>query len=162
MAKAKTEIQARLDGGRRTLLAALEGLSERELTDVAAVGDWTIRDVLAHILAWEKVALQRLDLIESGQASQIQWVPAEEVDAQNARFHEAGRSLALDEVSRRLADRLALIRERVQSMTEEQLNIADTIDQRVWFPHSTYLHEEEHAAQIVQWRRGLETTEASA
>lgn len=155
----KAEILARLEDGRRTLLAALEGLSEKELTDVAVVDDWTVRDLVAHILAWEEVALQRLDLIESGHASQIQWFQAEEVDAQNARFHEATRSLVLDEVSRRLADTLAPILDRVQAMTEEQLNVEDTIDTRTWLPRSTYLHEEEHAAQIVRWRRALETTE---
>ncbi len=155
----KAEIQARLEDGRRTLLAALEGLSEKERTDVAVVDDWTVRDLLAHILAWQEVALQRLDLIKSGQASQIQWFLTEEVDAQNARFHEARRSLVLDEVSRTLADTQALILECVQSMTEGQINVEDTIDTRIWLPHSTYLHEEEHAAQIAQWRREMETTE---
>ncbi len=159
MTMSKAEVQARLEDGRRTLLAALEGLSEKELTDVAVVDDWTVRDVLAHILAWEEVALQRLDLIKSGQASQIQWFPAEAVDAQNARFHEAGRSLALSDVLGRLADTRALIQERVQSMSEDQFNVEDTVDRRIWLPHSTYLHEEEHAVQIAQWRRELETTE---
>ncbi len=155
----KAEMQVRLEDGRRTLLAALDGLSEKELTDIAVVDDWTVRDVLAHILAWEEVALERLDLIKSGQASQIQWFPAEEVDAQNARFHEAGRSLALEEVSPRLADALAILIQHVQSMTEEQLNVEDPIDRRTWLSHSTYLHEQEHAAQIAQWRQELETTE---
>ncbi len=159
MIMSKAEIQARLEDGRRILLAALDGLGEKGLTDVAVVNGWTVRDVLAHILAWEEVALQRLDLIKSGQASQIQWFPAEAVDAQNARFHAAGRSLPLSDVLGRLAETLALIKERVQSMSDEQLNVEDTIDRRVWLPHSTYLHKEEHAAQIVQWRRELETTE---
>jgi hypothetical protein len=160
VAVTKAEVLARLEQGRRTLLAALEGLSGKELTDVAVVDHWTVRDLLAHVLAWEEVALQRLELTKSGHASQIEWFPAEEVDAQNARFHEAGRSLVLDEVSGRLADTLALIVERVRSMTEEQLSVEDTIDRRFWLPHSTYLHEEEHAAQIAQWRHDLETTEA--
>ncbi len=159
MVTTKTDIQARLEEGRRMLLAALEDLNEKELTDVAVVDDWTVRDVLAHILAWEEVALQRLELIKSGQASRIEWLPAEAVDAQNTRFHAACRSLPLSDVLGRLAEMLALVQERVQSMSEEQLNVEDTIDRRVWLPHSTYLHEEEHAAQIVQWRRDMETTE---
>ncbi|KKK63652.1 hypothetical protein LCGC14_2992110, partial [marine sediment metagenome] len=98
----KTEALARFREGRSGLFAALEGLSEKEQTQVPVVGRWTVRDVLAHVLAWEEVAAQRLELFAAGRAGEIRWVREEEVDDTNARLHEERLGLSLAQVRERL------------------------------------------------------------
>ena len=153
----KTEALARFREGRSGLFAALEGLSEKEQTQVPVVGRWTVRDVLAHVLAWEEVAAQRLELFAAGRAGEIRWVREEEVDDTNARLHEErlGLSLAqvrerLEEVGRKLEERLERVRAGVAEGSEPAA---------VWFPNCTYEHYREHAGQMTAWRRELETTE---
>ena len=154
----KAEALARFRQGRSELFVALEGLSEEEQTRVPVVGRWTVRDVLAHILAWEEVAVQRLELYAAGRASEIRWVRDEEVDDINARLHQEklGFSLAqlrerMEKIGRQLEDRLERLPTGVAEGSEPLA---------VWFPNCTYVHYQEHLEQITDWRRELETTEA--
>lgn len=159
MAKAfdKTEALARFREGRGELFAALDGLSEEEQTQVPVVGLWTMRDLLAHILAWEEVAVQRLELFAAGRANEIRWVRDEDVDDANARLHQErlGLSLAqvrehLEKIGRQLEERLERLPAGVAEGTEPVA---------VWFPNCTYAHYQEHLSDILAWRRELETTE---
>src|ERR1700733_3311883 len=42
------------------------GLSEVELLEGGVVGDWSVRDVIAHVTTWEEEALKHLPLIMRG------------------------------------------------------------------------------------------------
>jgi hypothetical protein len=42
------------------------GLSEVELLEGGVVGDWSVRDVIAHVATWEEEALKYLPLIIEG------------------------------------------------------------------------------------------------
>ncbi len=153
----KTEALVRFREGRSELFAALEGLSEKELTDIAVVGDWTVRDVLAHILAWEEVAVQRLELFAAGRASEIRWVRSEEVDDTNARLHHEGLGLSLAQVRERLEKIGQQLEERLERLSGGLSEGTEPI--AVWFPNCTYEHYKEHLAHLTAWRRELETTE---
>ena len=154
----KTEALVRFREGRSELFAALEGLSEKELTDIAVVGDWTVRDVLAHILAWEEVAVQRLEFFAACRASEIRWVRSEEVDDTNARLHHEGLGLSLAQVRERLEKIGQQLEERLERLSGGLAEGTEPI--AVWFPNCTYAHYQEHLEQIVAWRREVETTEA--
>jgi uncharacterized damage-inducible protein DinB len=153
----KTEAVVRFREGRSELFAALEDLSEKELTDIAVVGDWTVRDVLAHILAWEEVAVQRLELVAAGRASEIRWVRDEEVDDTNARFHRESLGLSLPQVRERLEKIGRQLEERLKRLPAGIAEGTELI--AVWFSNCTYAHYQEHLEQITAWRRELETTE---
>ncbi len=153
----KTEALARFREGRSELFAALEGLSEKEQTQVPVMGRWTVRDVLAHILAWEEVAVQRLELVAAGRASEIRWVRDEEVDDTNARFHRESLGLSLAQVRERLEKIGRQLEERLKRLPAGIAEGTELI--AVWFPNCTYAHYQEHLEQITAWRRELETTE---
>lgn len=154
----KTEALARFREGRSELFAALEGLSEEEQTRVPVGGLWTVRDVLAHILAWEEVALQRLDLFAAGRASEIHWVRDEEVDDTNARLHEERLGLSLAQVRERLEEIGHQLEERLERLPSGVVEGTEPV--AAWFPNCTYVHYQEHLEQIRAWLRELETTEA--
>ncbi|HJX61128.1 MAG TPA: DinB family protein [Dehalococcoidia bacterium] len=62
----RTQVREALAHERGKLLVAVEGLSVEEMARPGAVGRWSVRDVLAHILAWEEEAVTRLDLLAAG------------------------------------------------------------------------------------------------
>jgi uncharacterized damage-inducible protein DinB len=42
---------------RQALLKSIQDLNERIMTDQAVEGEWTIKDLLAHIIAWDEICL---------------------------------------------------------------------------------------------------------
>ena len=45
-------LQNRLERARVSLLTSIEGVDEGVLTETTVFGDWTVRDVLGHIVSW--------------------------------------------------------------------------------------------------------------
>jgi len=152
----ESEALARFREGRNKLFSALEDLSEEEQTQVAVVGQWTVRDVLAHILAWQEVAEQRLNLFAAGRASEIRWVRNDEVDDTNARLHQERLGLSLAQVRERLEKTGRQLEHRLERLPAGLAEGTEPI--AVWFPNCTYAHYQEHLDQIVAWRREAETT----
>ena len=158
----RPEVRDSLARERGKLLAALEGLSEGEMTRSGAVGRWSVRDVLAHILAWEEEAVTRLDLLAAERPQDIARITdEEELETWNARAHERYAGLPLAEVMRRLAEVQGQILAGLDSLSEERLGTdAGPVPVRNWLPDCTYAHEQEHCADILAWRRSIETSEA--
>ena len=157
----RAQVREALARERGKLLAALDGLSEEEMTRPGAVGHWSVRDVLAHLLAWEEEAVARLDLLAAERPQDIAWIGDEnELETWNARAHQRYGSLALAEVMRRLTDVQGRILAGLESLSQERLSTdAGPVPVRQWLPGETYAHEQEHCAEILAWRRSIETSE---
>jgi len=162
MALTREEARESLARERRKLLAALDGLSEDEMARPGAVGRWSVRDVLAHILAWDEEAATRLELLAAGRPQDFARITnEEELEAWNASAHERYAGLALAEVMRRLEAVQGRILVGLDSLSDERLGTdAGPVPVRHWLPECTYAHEEEHCADILAWRRSIETSEA--
>lgn len=57
---------ARLAASKDSLLAAISGLDEQSLTSEAVAGDWTIKDMLGHIVSWNDEFRREIKLILEG------------------------------------------------------------------------------------------------
>ena len=163
MALTREDARESLERERGKLLAALEGLSEEEMARPGAVGRWSVRDVLAHVLAWEEEAVTRLDLLAAERPQDIAWIDDQDeqkLEAWNASAHQRYGSLTLAEVLRRLEDVQGRILAGLDSLSEERLGTdAGPVPVRNWLPECTYAHEQEHCADILAWRRSIETSE---
>jgi uncharacterized damage-inducible protein DinB len=162
MALTREDARESLARERGKLLAALNGLSEDEMARPAAVGRWSVRDVLAHILAWDEEAATRLELLAAGRPQDFARITnEEELEAWNASAHERYAGLALAEVMRRLEAVQGRILVGLDSLSDERLGTdAGPVPVRHWLPECTYAHEDEHCADILAWRRSIETSEA--
>ena len=162
MALTREDVRESLARERRKLLAALDGLSEEEMARPGAVGRWSVRDVLAHILAWEDEAVTRLELLAADRPQDFARITnEEELEAWNAGAHERYAGLALAEVMRRLEDVQGRILVGLDSLSDERLGTDEgPVPVGNWLPECTYAHEEEHCADILAWRRSIETSEA--
>ncbi|MCA1850403.1 MAG: maleylpyruvate isomerase N-terminal domain-containing protein, partial [Acidobacteria bacterium] len=62
----KTEIQECLREAHKKLTGALEGLSEEEATRTGLNAQWSVKDALAHISAWEIEGARIIREIQEG------------------------------------------------------------------------------------------------
>lgn len=71
----------------RRLDTAVEGLDETAMNEPGVVGQWSIKDVLGHVTAWDELAVQYLERWRGGEpAPERDWDSADEFNA-----HEAAR-----------------------------------------------------------------------
>lgn len=92
----KAEFLGRVRAARQELNEAISGLSEDELTIEGAVGDWSVKDVLAHITAWQGEAALAVERAARGEV--VGPLIDLEVDEWNRRRVEERRRLPLVDV----------------------------------------------------------------
>src|SRR5438132_13533792 len=62
----KQRLLRRLDTAWAALKESYAGLSDPRLTEPGVTGDWSVKDILAHVTTWEREALKHLPLIIAG------------------------------------------------------------------------------------------------
>ena len=137
-----------LSKARKELMACLSGLTEQDIAVCLVTEEWTIRDVLVHIQAWEEVAVGRLGFIRDGRAADICYLTPAEYDAWNERARRASEKWSTHQVIERLETSHRHLLKLVETMTDEQLNGAPVLSRR-------WSHEREHTDQISRWRRAF-------
>jgi hypothetical protein len=121
-----------------------------------------VRDVLAHILAWEDGALARLELLAADRPQDFSRIEDDdELNDWNAEAHQRYAGLTLAEIMRGLEETPRRILAGLDSLSDERLSTDEgPVPVHNWLPDCTYAHEEEHCADILAWRRSVETTES--
>jgi uncharacterized damage-inducible protein DinB len=147
-----------LEYGRTQLLKSIDGLSQREMTQIPIYDEWTIKDVLAHVLGWDRRVLNTLPLMLQHRASEI---PGVDVEEYNRESVAAGRLMSLDEVlaaikaaHRQIVEILAPLDHKEIDMRRERHGRIITI--RSYVIDVMTDHEREHALEIAQWRKALD------
>jgi hypothetical protein len=145
----KSEIEERVRSAHRELTVALEGLSEEEATRSGSLNpEWSVKDGLSHITAWEIEGAGRVREIQSGT-----WKPErlskQMIDDFNARaVHErASRSYA--EVRAEFDRAHADMEQLIQSLPDE---IDEKSPAYKFIEGVTFRHHAHHAAQIAKYR----------
>jgi len=91
----------RLDHAWQDLLASYAGLPKADLLAPGPGGDWSVRDIIAHVTWWEQEALTHLPVILAGERPPRYSVRYGGLDAFNSLKHAQTRGQPLDEVLRR-------------------------------------------------------------
>lgn len=132
------------------LAEAARGLTDEEMARPAAIGAWSMKDLFAHIAAWEEEAARRIDEIARGNGPLLSWPSREEEDAFNAAAVEKSLSMSVDHVVKRLEECHQDLMDMLATFGEE-LAVADMeVKAAEWIPGWTYLHYQHHAPEI--WR----------
>lgn len=145
----KTEVEERVRESHLKLLKALDGVTEEQATRVGLNPQWSVKDALAHIVAWE---LQGADTISEIQAGT--WKPQrlnkEMIDQFNAQAVKLRSELSMREVS----DEFNAAHSRMESLIA---SLPDEIDESSptykFIEGVTFRHMTHHAAQIEEWRQ---------
>jgi DinB family protein len=85
---------AALEAGRRALLELIASVPEAILDRKGVVGDWSIKNVLAHLAAWDLVVAQALpERLATGQTPEVLKLITADEDAWNALQVDEGEEL---------------------------------------------------------------------
>lgn len=147
----KREIVERVRASHQKLRDALEGLSEEDCARKGLTAEWSIKDALSHITAWEIEGARSLREIQAGT-----WKPRrlsqELIDDFNARAvkERAARSFAevREEFDRAHAD----MEQVIASLPEE---IEEKSPTYKFIEGVTFEHHAHHAAQIANYRNSF-------
>ena len=147
------QVLARLDAAWLEFEDSYAGLSEAQLLIPGVTGQWSVRDIIAHVTWWEEEALEHLPRIREGGRPPRYSVMYGGIDAFNALRTEQRRSLSLDEVLRQHDDVHTRLLEYVREAPEELFARETRFRRRLKL--DTYSHYPIHAKAIREWRARL-------
>lgn len=147
----KTELLERVREGRAKLGSALDGLSEEEATRTGLNPQWSVKDALAHVVAWE---LEGASIIRAIQERTGKPAPLdkEQIDAFNARAVEERRERTMREVSDELDAAHGEMERLIESLPDEVNESSMTYK---YIEGVTFHHHESHATQIEEYKQHL-------
>ena len=145
----KEDLLQTLDTEFASLLSTLEGLGEEAATRVW-YGDWSVRDILAHISGWHREMAQAFERIARGERPVPEGIDYGDPNTWNARFAEAkGDTSSVEMVQELNASKAAFVGAAEQVPTDRFEEGRATY--RIL--HATGIdHYREHAPEIRQWR----------
>jgi hypothetical protein len=131
---------------------ALDGLTDEQLTAaVEGAHGWTGRDLMAHLLAWQAVALDAAKELAVNETSPT-------IARVDADWDARGGEAVNDEITRTWADLpLAEVRDRFRTQPGELRGYLTVVPETRWIKHATHLksfhdetiaHYEEHVGEL--------------
>lgn len=136
---------------RARLLATIDGLTPDEMVQPGAADGWSVKDVLAHIAAWQS-RLVRL-LFQLPRQAKPQW-DTRDVDGINAQIYDQQKDRTLDVVLADFHGVYEQVRLRVAALDEPALQRRIgrvTLEQII--RANADEHDDEHTAQLAVWRQ---------
>lgn len=149
----KQQLLIRLDKAWTAFKESYAGLSDSQMVEPNVMGDWSVRDILAHITIWEEEALKYLPLILQERRPPRYKDLYGGIDAFNAQMVERKRNLPLAEVLRQLDETHRQLIDYIENSPEEQFVRETRFRRRLRL--DTYSHYPIHAQAIREWREQL-------
>ena len=150
------QLISRLDRAWKDFEESYAGLTDAELLTPGVTGDWSVRDIIAHVTWWEEEALKHLPHILEGVRPPRYSVKYGGIDAFNALMTERRRDLSLAEVLHHHDEVHARLIDYVRGAPEE-LYATDTRFRRR-LRLDTYSHYPIHAKAVRAWRTKVAIT----
>jgi uncharacterized damage-inducible protein DinB len=143
----------RITRSRGATLALLARMPRADVERPRTQGAWSIRDVLAHIAAWEEEGVRRLDLVARGRADRMVWYETmAEADRFNAQAVRAARRTPLPRLLTRLARARARLVQALQRLPPRALGDAThALPVTTWLREFAWTHEQAHRREIRAW-----------
>jgi uncharacterized protein (TIGR03083 family) len=108
---------------REALDEFLSTLSPKQMTEPGMLGEWSVKDVLAHLYEWEQMVLRWLVATERGETPAV---PAEDhkwsqLPALNEEIRQKHSNRSLDEMLKLYKESYKQIMETIESIPEEEM-----------------------------------------
>jgi hypothetical protein len=148
---------------REATLKFLARLPEEEIWRPRTQGQWSIKDVLAHIVAWEEEAGRRLELIARGRGDRLVFYDdRREADRFNARAVATARPMSLSALWRRMARvRQKLITQLLDLPPTSLHHPSHRYPVTAWLPQFCWTRERDHLRRIRHWWKARPTQSRS-
>lgn len=154
----KAELIASIRSEREKLQAVLAGAAPEDMTIGGVVGEWSIKDVLAHIAMWYSRAITVLFQAERGIELQLPKSNAPDWSDVNAKDYRSQKDRPLDRIWRDFQDAHRQLLKRLEAWQDEA-----ALFDRHRYPElggrslaefvraNSSAHEAEHRVQIETW-----------
>jgi hypothetical protein len=147
----RVRLLSRLENAWRDFHESFAGLSDSQMMKPGVTGDWSVRDILAHVTTWEGEALKHLPTILKGDKPPRYSVTHGGINGFNRIMTEQKRGLSLTDVRRELDDTHRRLIRLIESVPEEQFQTETPFRHRLRL--DTYTHYSKHAEAIRKWRK---------
>lgn len=160
LATARRQMLAgQLHDARERLLASFAGLTEDEMMQPGVAGEWSVRDLLAHLASWDRETTATYRGMLRGERLPFLDLDEEGIQAFNDKHYAQWKENSIDQSVSEL-----------QAAREEMLALLRNVDNSVLFAPApgdeqadfsiaacipiSVNHDEEHAEMIEEWREG--------
>src|SRR5690242_1283401 len=136
---------------------ALEDVGFDRMLEPGVEGDWSVKDVIAHVTFWEEIAAKYVEAGVTGQPPIRSPYAGLETDEYNAAIYNANKDKSLDEVLAWSKDVHSRVLAAIDKLSEEDLT---DVTRFPWLDKSPlweyvegdgYEHIQEHTAHIREW-----------
>ncbi len=105
------------------LQAEIAGLTPEEIVEPGTVGEWSVKDVLAHLYEWQRMMRSWYAIGKRGEnpttpSEKYTW---KEIPALNQEIYETYRDIELEDIIAKLAASHEEILREIDSMTDDEL-----------------------------------------
>lgn len=146
----KNQLIYKIDTAWSRLEEAFTGLADARMTQHGVTADWSVKDILGHVTAWEEEALKHLPHILEGKRPPRYSVLYGGIDAFNALKTEENRNRSLAEVLARFEQVHAQLVAYVAAAPDELISTETRFRRRIRL--DTYSHYPVHTQAIREWR----------
>jgi hypothetical protein len=114
---------------RRKLEKALQGIADSDMVKAPAAGEWSGKDILAHVAYWEQFFLQRYRTGLRGEKQVMpEWSQPGVIDTINKEVYERNLNRKLSDVKKEFQASYEVILKVVKEIPEEDMFAASKYD----------------------------------
>ena len=147
----RQQLLNRLDTAWLAFQASYAGLATSRLTEPGVAGDWSVKDIIAHVTWWENEALRHLPLVIAGGRPPRYSVAYGGIDAFNAMMAERKRDMSLSDVLTEQDATHRRLLDFIRTVPEDQFTRETRVRRRLRL--DTYSHYPIHTKAILEWRQ---------
>lgn len=141
-----------LDASRQAFLDALEEVDADLVTVPGVMEDWSVRDIVVHVAAWDEHGTEALALAAGGQGELFAYSTGD-TDAMNERILVEGRTLSPADALRREEAAFGAFRDAIATldpaMLSHRLGNGDTVEEVIRYDGPD--HYAEHTEHLTAW-----------
>ena len=132
------------------LLASYDGLPAETLAEAGVVGEWSVKNLIAHVSIWEMEAIKHLPVIAAGNRPQRYSVAYGGIDAFNEKMVANALGLSVEETLRKRDETHQRLIDYLRGQSPDLLATNERFRRRLRL--DTYGHYAIHTADINAWR----------
>jgi uncharacterized protein (TIGR03083 family) len=157
----KNEIVEALNRENDRLLKTILRLTLDQMTQPGTIGDWSVKDVLAHLIFWNHFVVDELQAALAGKTLEFDH---SDTDAVNERAVARYRDHSFMEVSSRYSESFREVMRTVWSLPDRAFEPGSSVERALGdtiagaLHNNTYDHYALHCAQIETWLEQLGVT----
>ncbi len=146
----KEEMIERVRAAHERFTKALDGLTEEQATRAGLNPQWSVKDALAHVTAWEIEGARILSEIQSG-TWEPQKVNKNSIDEFNARAVEQRRESSMSAVRAEFDEAHREMERTILTLLPDEVD--ESSPAYKYTEGTTFRHHAQHAAQIEEWKQ---------